>query len=138
MPAFADIHPYQDEESIQGLLELLYGLQGMLAEISGLPAVSLQPAAGAHGELTALMTAKAYFKDLGINKTKVLSPDSAHGTNPASAKMAGFQSITVKSQANGLVDMEDLKSKLDDEVAVFMITNPNTLGIFDGQVAENR
>ena len=136
MPAFADLHPYQSEESLQGLLELLYELQEMFAEISGLPAVSLQPAAGAHGELAALMTAAAYFRDIGEKKTKVLSPDSAHGTNPASARMAGFDAITVKSDDRGLVDMEDLKSKLDDEIAVFMITNPNTLGIFDTQVRE--
>lgn len=136
LPGFADLHPYQDEASLQGLLELLFVLQEMLGEISGLPAVSLQPAAGAHGELAALMTAAAYFRDIGERKTKVLAPDSAHGTNPASATMAGFQSITVKSGSNGLVNMEDLKSKLDDQVAVFMITNPNTLGIFDAQVAE--
>jgi len=136
LPAFADLHPYQDQASLQGLLELLFVLQEMLGEISGLPAVSLQPAAGAHGELTALMTAAAYFRDIGEKKTKVLAPDSAHGTNPASATMAGFQSITVKSGANGLVNMDDLKSKLDNQVAVFMITNPNTLGIFDAQVAE--
>jgi glycine dehydrogenase subunit 2 len=136
MPAFSDLHPYQDEASLQGLLELLYELREIFAEISGLPAVSLQPAAGAHGELTALMVAAAYFRDLGQKKTKVLAPDSAHGTNPASATMAGFKSITVKSDARGLVDMNDLKAKLDDEVAVFMITNPNTLGIFDPQVAE--
>ena len=136
LPGFSDIHPYQPDETIQGLLQLLYELQSMLAEISGLPAVSLQPAAGAHGELTALMVAAAHFRELGEVRTKVLAPDSAHGTNPASARMAGFDFVTIKSNADGNVDLEDLQAKLDDEVAVFMITNPNTLGLFDCQVNE--
>src|SRR5207344_2051884 len=105
---------------IQGLLALLYELQEILAEIAGLPCVSLQPAAGAHGELTALMVAAAHFRSRGEKRTKVLSPDSSHGTNPASAAMAGFDTITVKSNAAGFVDMDDLKSKLDDKTAVFM------------------
>jgi glycine dehydrogenase subunit 2 len=108
----------------------------MLAEISGLPAVSLQPAAGAHGELTALLVAAAHFRALGQRRGKVLTPDSAHGTNPASAAMAGFDISTVKSTPAGYVDMEDLASKLDESTAVFMITNPNTLGMFDRQIAE--
>ena len=136
LPGIVDLHPYQPEESLQGLLQLLFDLQQMLAEISGLPAVSLQPAAGAQGELTALMVAAAYFRDIGEGRTKVLTPDSSHGTNPASARMAGFDSVTVKSTSSGLVDLADLRQKLDDEVGVFMITNPNTLGIFDDQVAE--
>lgn len=136
LPGMAQVHPLQPDDSIQGLLQLLFELQQMLAEISGLPGVSLQPAAGAHGELTALMTAAAYFRELGENRTKVLAPDSAHGTNPASAVMAGFEAVTVKSNADGFVDLDDLKSKLDEQVAVFMITNPNTLGLFDQQVAE--
>jgi glycine dehydrogenase subunit 2 len=98
--------------------------------------VSLQPAAGAHGELTALLVARAYFRDLGQPRTKVLAPDSAHGTNPASAAVAGFESVTVKSTPRGYVDLEDLRAKLDDRVAVFMITNPNTLGMFDRQISE--
>ena len=136
LPGIADLHPYQPEDTIQGMLQLLFELQGMLAEISGLPCVSLQPAAGAHGELAALMTAAAYFKDKGQNRTKVLAPDSAHGTNPASAKMAGFEFVTVKSAANGEVDLDDLRAKLDDQIGVFMITNPNTLGKFDPQVKQ--
>lgn len=136
LPGIADLHPYQPDDTVQGLLQLLYELQGMFAEISGLPAVSLQPAAGAHGELTALMVAAAYFDDLGEKRTKVLAPDSAHGTNPASARMAGFDAVTIKSDARGLVDINDLRSKLDDQIGVFMITNPSTLGIFDDQVAE--
>ncbi len=136
LPGIADLHPHQPDETIQGMLELLYELQQILGEISGLPAVSLQPAAGAHGELAALMVAAAYFRDKKLLRTKVLAPDSAHGTNPASAKMAGFEFVTVKSNAAGFVDMEDLQSKLDDQIAVFMITNPSTLGIFDKQVSQ--
>ncbi len=136
LPGLLHLHPYQREETIQGLLALLSELQDMLAEISGLPAVSLQPAAGAHGEWTALMVAAAYFRDRQEKRTKVLAPDSAHGTNPASARMAGFDAVSVKSRANGYVDLDDLRSKLDDQTAVFMITNPSTLGIFDEQIAE--
>ncbi len=136
LPGLAELHPYQPEQSLQGLLELLYELQHMFAEISGLPAVSMQPAAGAHGELTALMVAAAYFRDLGQNRTKVLAPDSAHGTNPASAAMAGFDAVTVKSSPDGSVNIEDLKSKLDDQTAVFMITNPSTLGLFEKRVRQ--
>jgi glycine dehydrogenase subunit 2 len=131
-----DLHPYQSESTLQGLLELLHGLQQILAEISGLPAVSLQPAAGAHGELTALLVAAAHFRHLGQTRTKVLAPDSAHGTNPASAAMAGFDTVTVKSTPAGYVEMEDLAAKLDGETAVFMITNPNTLGMFDRHIAD--
>ncbi len=131
-----DLHPYQRESTLQGLLELLHGLQQILAEISGLPAVSLQPAAGAHGELTALLVAAAHFRHLGQTRTKVLAPDSAHGTNPASAAMAGFDTVTVKSTPAGYVDMDDLAAKLDGETAVFMITNPNTLGMFDRHIAD--
>lgn len=134
LPGIADLHPHQSEETLQGLLRLLFELQQMLAEISGLPAVSLQPAAGAHGELTALMTAAAWFRDHNLPRTKVLAPDSAHGTNPASATMAGFDFVTVRSNSAGYVDLEDLRGKLDDQIAVFMITNPNTLGMFDRQV----
>ncbi|WP_020473098.1 aminomethyl-transferring glycine dehydrogenase subunit GcvPB [Zavarzinella formosa] len=136
-PAFAGVHPLQDEETTQGMLEMLWDMQNFLTEISGLPAISLQPAAGAHGELTALYVAAAYFRDKGMtSRRKVLVPDSAHGTNPASAVLAGFQTITVKSNAKGLVDLDDLKSKLDDSTAVFMITNPNTLGLFEGQIRQ--
>lgn len=136
LPGFSDLHPFQAEETIQGMLQLLYELQQMLAEISGLPAVSLQPAAGAHGELTALMVAAAYFRDNNQKRTKVLAPDSAHGTNPASAAMAGFETIAIKSLPNGYVDMQDLNNKLDDQVGVLMITNPNTLGLFESQIGQ--
>ncbi|MCO6456040.1 MAG: aminomethyl-transferring glycine dehydrogenase subunit GcvPB [Pirellulaceae bacterium] len=136
LPGLLDLHPYQHEQSLQGLLELLYELQRYLGEISGLPAVSLQPAAGAHGELAALMVAAAYYRDLGEQRTKVLTPDSAHGTNPASARMAGFDTVTIRSTPAGYVCLDDLRAKLDEQVAVLMITNPNTLGLFDRQIAE--
>ncbi|MDB5350956.1 MAG: glycine cleavage system protein [Planctomycetota bacterium] len=136
LPGMAAQHPYQDESTLQGMLELLYEVQSYLAEIAGLHVVSLQPAAGAQGEQTALLVASAYFKDKGERRTKVLVPDSAHGTNPASAHLAGFEAVTIKSDARGFVDLADFKSKLDDHVAVFMITNPNTVGLFDPQVGE--
>ncbi len=134
LPGFASQHPYQDESTLQGLLQLLFDLQEMLAEIAGLHAVSLQPAAGAQGELTALLVAAAYFKDRGDRRTQILIPDSAHGTNPASAHLAGFEAVTIKSDARGLVDLADFRSKLSDETAVFMMTNPNTVGLFDPQI----
>jgi glycine dehydrogenase subunit 2 len=138
LPGLGAQHPYQDESTLQGLLSLLYDLQDILAEIAGLDAVSLQPAAGAHGELTALLVAAAYFREKGETgrRKKVLIPDSAHGTNPASAHLAGFETVTIKSNANGLVDLGDFKAKLGDDAAVFMITNPNTVGLFDPQVGE--
>ncbi len=136
LPGMLHLHPYQPENALQGMLKLLYELQGMLAEIGGLDATSLQAAAGAQGEMTALFVAAAYFRDRGQRRTKVLIPDSAHGTNPASAAMAGFESVTVKSTPQGFVDMDDLAAKLNEQTAVFMITNPNTLGMFDRQIAE--
>jgi glycine dehydrogenase subunit 2 len=136
LPGLANIHPLQSDDSCQGMLELLWELQNMLAEIAGLDAVSLQPAAGAQGELTALLVAHAYFRDrCEEDRVRVLIPDSAHGTNPASAAIAGFNAVSIKSNHRGLVDLEDLKSKLDERTAVFMITNPNTLGLFDDQIA---
>ena len=135
LPGFADLHPLQPDDTTQGMLQLLYEMQEYLAEISGLDAVSLQPAAGAHGELTALYIAAAYFRDRGeAQRRKVLVPDSAHGTNPASAALAGFETVTIKSNAHGLVDLENLKANLDDRTAVLMITNPNTLGLFEKQI----
>src|SRR5208337_2938613 len=127
LPGLCAQHPYQDDDTLQGLLAILYELQHDLAEIAGLHAVSLQPAAGAQGELTALLVAAAYFRDRGEQRTQVLIPDSAHGTNPASAAIAGFQTVAIKSTPQGVVDMADLKAKLDDRTAVFMITNPNTI-----------
>jgi glycine dehydrogenase subunit 2 len=136
LPGLANLHPLQADESCQGLLEILWEMQNILAEIAGLDAVSLQPAAGAHGELTALLVAHAYFRDRGEEgRTRVLIPDSAHGTNPASAAIAGFDAVAIKSDSRGLVDLNDLRAKLDERSAVFMITNPNTLGLFDDQIA---
>ncbi len=136
LPGLAAQHPYQDESTLQGLLAILFDLQEILAEIAGLHAVSLQPAAGAQGELAALLVAAAYFRDQGetARRTKVLIPDSAHGTNPASANLAGFETVTIKSNSKGLVDLDDFKAKLGDDTAVFMMTNPNTVGLFDPQI----
>jgi glycine dehydrogenase subunit 2 len=134
LPGLAAQHPYQDESTLQGLLGILYELQEILAEIAGLQAVSLQPAAGAQGELTALLVAAAYFRDHGQKRTQVLIPDSAHGTNPASAHLAGFEAVTIKSDSRGLVALDDLQAELSDQTAVFMITNPNTVGLFDPQI----
>ena len=136
LPGLLGVHPYQRQETIQGMLAILHSLQEMLAEISGLHSVSLQPAAGAHGEMTALFVAAAYFRDTDPARKVVLIPDGAHGTNPASAAMAGFRTIEVKSTPNGLVDLDDLASKLNEQTAVFMITNPNTLGIFEQNIGE--
>ena len=133
--AWLGLHPYQPQSSLQGILQVLHECQQMLAEIAGLPAVSLQPAAGAHGEMTALLTAAAFFKDTHQRRDVVLIPDQAHGTNPASAAVAGFRTVEVKSTPAGFVDLDDLQSKLGEQTAVFMITNPNTLGLFDGQIA---
>jgi len=136
LPGLGDLHPYQTDEQIQGMLQILYEMQEMLAEIAGLPTVSLQPAAGAQGELAALLTASAYFRDRGEDRTKVLFPSSAHGTNPASAALAGFQCVQLDKSADGLVDLNDLQAHLDEQTAVFMITNPNTLGLFERDIAE--
>src|SRR5438034_6331102 len=131
LPGLLDLHPLSSDAASQGMLEMLWDMQNILAEIAGLDGVALQPAAGAQGELTALLVAAAYFKHKGETKrTRVLIPDSAHGTNPASAALAGFDTVSIKSTAKGLVDLDDLKSRLDDRAAVFMITNPNTIGLF--------
>ncbi|MBC1473091.1 aminomethyl-transferring glycine dehydrogenase subunit GcvPB [Listeria grandensis] len=136
-PGFANIHPYQPEASVQGAMELLYDLQESLVEITGMDEVTLQPAAGAHGEWTALMLIRAFHEANGDHhRTKVIIPDSAHGTNPASASVAGFEIITVKSNAKGLVDIDDLKSVVGDDTAALMLTNPNTLGLFEADIVE--
>lgn len=136
-PKLSGAHPYQDEKTLQGALAILFELQEMLAEISGLPGVSLQGAAGAHGELTALLVAAAYLQERdGRKRSTVLVPDGAHGTNPASAAFAGFKIVEVKSSAQGLIDRDDLAAKLNDDVAVLMLTNPNTLGLFETHIVE--
>ena len=136
-PAFTGLHPLQSPESVQGALELYYNLQHALSSLSGLKEFTLNPYAGAHGELTGLMVMKAYHASRGDSKrNKVIVPDSAHGTNPASAMVAGMQVVEVKSKPNGSVDVEDLKPLLDDTVAGIMMTNPNTLGMFETEVME--
>lgn len=132
----AKIHPYQPEESIQGALELLYTLQNDLAEITGMDRVTLQPAAGAHGEWTGLMLIRAYHESRGEKRTKVIVPDSSHGTNPASATVAGFDTITIKSDDRGLVDLGALRAAVGSDTAALMLTNPNTLGLFEEQIVE--
>lgn len=134
---FAHLHPLQDESTVQGALELLYDLQQHLKEITGMDEVTLQPAAGAHGEWTGLMLIRAFHEANGdMNRTKVIVPDSAHGTNPASAAIAGFDIITVKSTEKGFVDLEDLKRVVGDDTAALMLTNPNTVGLFEENILE--
>ncbi|MGG3941345.1 aminomethyl-transferring glycine dehydrogenase subunit GcvPB [Peribacillus psychrosaccharolyticus] len=134
---FAHIHPYQDENTVQGALGLMYDLQEHLIEITGMDQVTLQPAAGAHGEWTGLMMIRAYHESNGdMQRTKVIVPDSAHGTNPASATVAGFETVTVKSNEHGLVDIDDLKRVVGDDTAALMLTNPNTLGLFEENILE--
>ena len=137
LPGFARLHPLALEKCAQGALELVYELEQYLAEITGMDAVTLQPVAGAHGEYTGLKLIVAYHKARGDFKRKtILVPDSAHGTNPASAAMAGMNIVQVKSDAKGCVSLEDLRAKADDTVAALMLTNPNTLGLFDVNIAE--
>jgi glycine dehydrogenase subunit 2 len=134
---FAHVHPLQDESSVQGALELLYDLQQHLIEITGIDEVTLQPAAGAHGEWTGLMMIRAYHEANGdLKRTKVIVPDSAHGTNPASATVAGLETITVKSNEKGLVDLDDLRRVVGEDTAALMLTNPNTLGLFEENIVE--
>lgn len=136
---FLDIHPYQDESSIQGTLEVMYYLDQYLREITGMAAFTLQPSAGAHGESTGIMIGGAYFRSKGQRRTKILAPDSAHGTNPASVTNLGFEYEQVNSNEKGWVDLADLKARMTEDVAIFMLTNPNTYGLFDphiGDIAE--
>ncbi|MEH7480510.1 aminomethyl-transferring glycine dehydrogenase subunit GcvPB [Neobacillus drentensis] len=136
LEGFSRIHPYQPTETVQGALEVLFELQEELAVITGMDAVTLQPSAGAQGEWTGLMMVKAYHKQKGEVRTKVLVPDSAHGTNPASASVAGFETITIPSNEHGLVDIEELKKHVNDNTAALMLTNPNTLGLFEKEIVE--
>lgn len=137
MPEFASLHPLQPAETAQGALELYYNLQQALASLSGLEEFTLNPFAGAHGELTGLMVMRQYHMLRGDNKrTKVIVPDTAHGTNPASAMVSGLEVVEVKSRPNGSIDIEDLKPLLDDTVAGIMMTNPNTVGMFETEIKE--
>jgi glycine dehydrogenase subunit 2 len=137
IPGFANLHPLQPIETAQGALALMYHLQEWLKEIGGFSGVSLQPAAGAHGELTGVLIIRAYHRSRGdTNRTKILIPDSAHGTNPATSAMSGLQVVELRSDARGNVDLEALREHCDDTLAGLMLTNPNTLGLFDENVVE--
>ena len=136
LPGFSSIHPYQSEDTVQGALEVIFKLEKCLCEITGMSRFTFQPAAGAHGELTGLLLAKAYFASKKENRNTVIIPDSAHGTNPASATMCGWKTVQVPSNERGGVDIDKLKELLTPDVAVLMLTNPNTLGLFDENIME--
>ncbi|MBA2241165.1 MAG: aminomethyl-transferring glycine dehydrogenase subunit GcvPB [Solirubrobacterales bacterium] len=136
LPGHARLHPAQDPKRAQGALELMWLLERQLEEICGLPHVSLQPSAGSHGELAGLLLTRAFHAERGEQRSKVLIPDTAHGTNPATVTMAGFEVVKLATDERGGVEMDDLRSKVDPEVACLMITNPNTLGLFDPNIAE--
>jgi glycine dehydrogenase subunit 2 len=134
LPGHSRLHPLQDPAHAQGALELMWNLERALAEIAGLPYVSLQPSAGSHGELAGVLLTKAFHADRGEQRTKVLTPDTAHGTNPATVTMAGYEVVKLGTNADGGVDIDDLRAKADETVACLMLTNPNTLGIFDRNI----
>jgi glycine dehydrogenase subunit 2 len=136
LPGHAKLHPFQDPRRAQGALELMWRLQSALAEIAGLPHVSLQPSAGSHGELAGVLLTRAYHEDRGERRTKVLTPESAHGTNPATVTMAGYQVVKVGTDEYGNVDLDDLRAKATDDVACLMLTNPSTLGLFEHGIEE--
>jgi glycine dehydrogenase subunit 2 len=136
LPGFAGLHPYQDEETTQGALELMWLLERALCAVVGVDRITLQPAAGAHGEWTALRMIQAYHRARGEDRTEIIVPDAAHGTNPASAALCGFRVVEVRSGADGRVDVADLEAKLSNRVAALMLTNPNTLGLFERQILE--
>jgi glycine dehydrogenase subunit 2 len=136
LPGFRDLHPLQEEDASQGALELMWRLQEILGEIAGLPAVTLQPAAGSQGELTGLMLMRAYFADRGEERDTVITADTAHGTNPASVTMAGFKHEKVGTDARGNVDLDELRTKVNERTAGLMLTNPSTLGLFDEGIEE--
>jgi glycine dehydrogenase subunit 2 len=136
LPGHARLHPRQHPARAQGALELMWRLERALAEVAGLPHVSLQPSAGAHGELAGVLLTRAYHTDHGEQRTQVLTPDTAHGTNPATVTMAGYDLVKVATNADGGIDLDDLKAKASDQVACLMLTNPNTLGIFDANIEQ--
>ncbi len=131
-----NLHPLQPEESVQGALELIFELGRILCEISGMDEITMQPAAGAHGELTGIMMMRAYHEKQGNPRSKIIIPDSAHGTNPASVKMGGFEVMEIRSDSQGFIDLDALRSAMNEDVAGMMLTNPNTLGLFDSNVSE--
>jgi len=134
LPGFANIHPHQPVENVQGALHIMYELEQMLLKITGMPAATLQPSAGSQGEFAGILIMKKYHEQNGENRKYIIIPETAHGTNPASVSLGGFKAREVKSDNRGRVDFEDLKSKLDDEVAGMMLTQPNTLGLFENQI----
>ncbi len=136
LEGFTKLHPYQPVEQCQGILELLYTLEQMLVTISGMKAFTLQPAAGAHGELTGMMIIRAYLDKQGEKRHKIIIPDSAHGTNPASAALCGYEVESIRSNPAGLIDVNKLKTAFDRNTAALMITNPNTLGLFEKDILE--
>src|SRR4051794_25747413 len=136
LPGNARLHPLQAPQRAQGALQLMYELQQSLSEIAGLPHVSLQPSAGSHGELAGVLLTRAYHEDRGDRRTKILTPDTAHGTNPATVTMGGYEVVKVGTDPRGGVDVDDLRAKADENVACLMLTNPNTLGLFDENIEE--
>jgi glycine dehydrogenase subunit 2 len=136
LPGHARLHPLQSPARAQGALELMWNLERSLAEIAGLPHVSLQPSAGSHGELAGVLLTRAFHADRGDTRTKVLTPDTAHGTNPATVTMAGYEVVKLGTNPEGGIDLDDLRAKADADVACLMLTNPNTLGIFDRNIEE--
>jgi glycine dehydrogenase subunit 2 len=136
LPGHARLHPFQSPKRAQGALELMWNLERALSEVSGLPHVSLQPSAGSHGELAGVLLTRAYHEDRGERRTKVLTPDTAHGTNPATVTMAGLEVVKVGTNPDGGVDLDDLRAKAGDDTACLMLTNPNTLGVFDPNIEE--
>jgi glycine dehydrogenase subunit 2 len=136
LPGHAKLHPLQDPRRAQGALELMWRLQRALAEIAGLPHVSLQPSAGSHGELAGVLLTRAFHEDHGEHRTKVLTPDTAHGTNPATVTMAGYEVVKIGTDEHGNVDVEDLRARADEQVACLMLTNPSTLGLFEPAIEE--
>jgi len=139
LPGFLNVHPLQPDETVQGLLELLWDMEQALKEITGMERFTFQPAAGAHGELTGLMLVHACHEKMGHKKSRVIVPDSSHGTNPASTTISGYECVSVESNARGEVDLDALaKAMADDEIAAVMMTNPNTLGLFESRILEIR
>lgn len=136
MPGFVNLHPYAPVSDCQGTLEILFGLQQMLSEICGMAAFTLHPAAGAQGEFAGILVAKAYHESNGDKRTRIVIPDTAHGTNPASAHLGGYDVVTIKSNQRGRTDLDVLRESIDDQVALFMLTNPNTLGLFEEDILE--
>lgn len=136
LPGFSGSHPYQPEASVQGNIALMYELGLLLAELAALPRVTLQPAAGAHGEMTGMMMIRAYHEDHGNPRTKVLIPDTAHGTNPATSALCGYKVVPIASNKKGILDVREVEKVMDEEVAALMLTNPNTLGLFEENILE--